>query len=164
MKNFLFYDWTISIDESFKYFINENEFVILNIDNEVITVGHFNDKKLKLSPINYSTELILSEKYIELSLKVTDMYFPDVQESFKTTFLVDNNELDGLTNKEKVRYLINSSCAPICDTCLADALNIRPVNQINQICNKLKKENHLRREEELCPLCNKIKKCNRKFI
>lgn len=162
MKSFLFYDWTISIDESFRNFINGTEFVILNDNNEVITTGNLIDTKLKLSPIHYMSELTIGEKYLELSLKIEEYYLPEVTQDFQTIFLMQDEELEGLSNKEKVRYLINSNCTPICDSCLATALELKQT-QINQICNKLKKENHLRREEELCPLCNKVKKCNRKF-
>lgn len=163
MKHFLFFDWTIFIEENFREFRNDNEFVILNDANEVITTGTLVDKKLKLTPLNYMTELTFGEKCLEISLKSETIFSPDIEENFQTTFLIDDEEMKNLSNKEKVRYLINSICTPICDSCLASALELKK-SQINQICNKLKNENHLRREEELCPLCNKIKKCNRKFV
>ncbi|MGL4655337.1 MAG: hypothetical protein ACRCWM_05600 [Sarcina sp.] len=162
MKDFYFFDWKIILHSSFRHFANSDEFVVLNDDNEVITTGSLVDDKLKLTPINYNVELFIGEKTLELNLKVEDAYLPLV-ENFETTILMHDEELDGLSNKEKVKCLINSSCVPICDSCLSNALDIKPVNQVNQICNKLKKENNLRREEELCPLCNKLKKCNRKF-
>ena len=163
MKQFLFFDWTIFIEENFREFRNDNEFVILNGANEVVTTGTLVNNKLKLTSLNYMTELTFGEKYLELSLKSEIIFSPDIEENFQTTFLIHDEELKNLSNKEKVKYLINSSCTSICDSCIASALELKK-SQINQICNKLKKENHLRREEELCPLCNKIKKCNRKFI
>ncbi|MGL5575303.1 MAG: hypothetical protein ACRDCW_07155 [Sarcina sp.] len=163
MKDFYFFDWKIILHSSFRHFANSDEFIIINDDNEVITTGTLVEDKLKLTPIRYDTKLFIYEKTLELNLKVEDPYLP-LAENFETTILIHDEELDGLSNKEKIKYLINSSCVAICDSCLSDALDIESVNQVNQICNKLKKENHLRREDELCPLCNKIKKCNRKFV
>ena len=46
MKQFLFFDWTIFIEENFREFRNDNEFVILNDANEVVTTGTLVNNKL----------------------------------------------------------------------------------------------------------------------
>jgi len=45
-----------------------------------------------------------------------------------------------------------------CDDCLSSQLEIKPRQQIFQICNRLDKENKIRREQGECSLCEKNKK------
>ncbi|MGL4762776.1 MAG: hypothetical protein ACRC6T_12400 [Sarcina sp.] len=164
MKKFLFFDWKIVMDTNFREFINDDEFIILNIENTVIANGKITeDMKIKLNSIPYDIEFTIGDKILEFTQKTPVFYEPEVT-TLNDIFVMHSDEMDNMSNIEKAEYLINSSCSPMCDTCLSSALDITPVNQVNQICNKLKKQERIRREEELCPLCNKLKKCNRKFV
>jgi hypothetical protein len=68
-----------------------------------------------------------------------------------------------LSNKVKIvlRYLESNPRRTYCDDCLSDLLDIRPRQQINQICNKrLKPPENILRQVNTCSVCEKIKLVN----
>ena len=139
MKDFIFFDWTVRMDNSFRKFINDDEFIILNVENSIIANGKITkDMKINLNSIPYDIEFNIGDKLIEFMQKTPVFYEPEVT-SFTDTFIMHSEEMDDMNNIDKVEYLINSNCAPMCDACLSEALDITPTNQVNQICNKLKK-------------------------
>lgn len=63
-------------------------------------------------------------------------------------------------NIQIIQNFINSENNLYCDDCLSEKLNIRPRQQVNQICNKLKKQGLLKRERKQCCYCSKDKLVN----
>lgn len=63
-----------------------------------------------------------------------------------------------MNNREKVIYYLKNTENNICDDCLSRVLNIKPRQQINQICNGLAKKELLIRNKSICKICgtNKI--------
>lgn len=63
-----------------------------------------------------------------------------------------------------INYLTQHSNTQLCDDCLSDILKINPRQQVNQICNKLKKSKQFNFQREklshLCSYCNKEKNVN----
>lgn len=68
---------------------------------------------------------------------------------------------DGLmTNMEAVNEFIHENRKLYCDDCLSDELDIKPRQQINQICRNLMKDGVLNREKRQCAGCSKEKLVN----
>jgi hypothetical protein len=59
-----------------------------------------------------------------------------------------------------LEYLEESYSNRYCDDCLSIQLDIKPRQQINQICTRLNAENKVVREKGQCSLCGKTKKVN----
>jgi len=67
------------------------------------------------------------------------------------------------SNKKKiVDYLFTSEnkLKGFCDDCISSILNIRPRQQVNQICHILKDEGIISRVQFKCALCKKVKILN----
>jgi len=67
------------------------------------------------------------------------------------------------SDKAKIvlKYLETNPRRTYCDDCLSDLLDIRPRQQINQICNKwLKSPGKILRQVNTCSVCEKIKLVN----
>lgn len=62
-----------------------------------------------------------------------------------------------MTNKEKIIDYISNSNKILCDDCLSEELQIYPRQSVNQIANKLKKEERFIREKRNCDKCLKNK-------
>lgn len=62
-----------------------------------------------------------------------------------------------MTNKEKIVDFITKSSKILCDDCLSEELQIYPRQQVNQIANKLGKEEGFIREKRKCDKCLKNK-------
>ena len=62
-----------------------------------------------------------------------------------------------MTNREKIVDFITKSSKILCDDCLSEELQIYPRQQINQIANKLGKEEEFIREKRKCDKCLKNK-------
>lgn len=65
-----------------------------------------------------------------------------------------------MTNYLSIQNFISSRNDSYCDDCLSEGLYIKPRKQVNQICNKLKKQNFLKREVKQCSNCSKEKLVN----
>lgn len=65
-----------------------------------------------------------------------------------------------MSNTEKVQRFIDTSTTFYCDDCLSEELNIKPRQQINQICRNLMKDGFLKREVKPCVGCLKDKLVN----
>ena len=65
-----------------------------------------------------------------------------------------------MNNSEKVNEYLHCKKNYICDDCLSRILEIRPRQQINQICNKLMKKGLLIRMHGECNVCKSIKIVN----
>lgn len=65
-----------------------------------------------------------------------------------------------MSNIEKVQRFIRTTPTFYCDDCLSEELNIKPRQQINQICRKLMKDGFLKREVKSCVDCSKDKLVN----
>lgn len=63
-----------------------------------------------------------------------------------------------MTNREVIMQELNKIRPQvICDDCLSEALNIKPRQQINQICNDLARRNVILREKGECMMhCEKV--------
>ncbi|WDU81549.1 MarR family transcriptional regulator [Lysinibacillus sp. G01H] len=66
-----------------------------------------------------------------------------------------------MSNVQIVQNFINSENDLYCDDCLSEKLDIKPRQQVNQICNKLKKQGLLKREVKQCSSCSKDKLINK---
>ncbi|WP_312128822.1 MarR family transcriptional regulator [Lysinibacillus capsici] len=66
-----------------------------------------------------------------------------------------------MSNIEIVQNFINSENDLYCDDCLSEKLDIKPRQQVNQICNKLKIQGLLKREVKQCSSCSKDKLINK---
>ncbi|MFA6993448.1 MAG: hypothetical protein WC268_02525 [Patescibacteria group bacterium] len=55
-----------------------------------------------------------------------------------------------MSNIEEVKIFLESHKNKYCDDCLSDILKIKPRQQINQICNKLKKQGIIQRKLDKC--------------
>lgn len=51
-----------------------------------------------------------------------------------------------MSNTQIIQNFINRENDLYCDDCLSEKLDIKPRQQVNQICNKLKKQGLLKRE------------------
>ena len=59
-----------------------------------------------------------------------------------------------LTNKDKIlSFLYDNPGKPFCDDHLSEILNIKPRNQVYQICTKLHEEGLIMRDYRICVLC-----------
>ncbi|MGL5821942.1 MAG: hypothetical protein ACRCYE_09975 [Sarcina sp.] len=168
-----FNGWDINIESNLlRPIFNDRELIIINKYSETtlhLVANEFG--KIELIKLDDSTKMeITLEKVINIYEKYEDTLedvsltpiFPE-STNFSDIFIFDSdNSLNGLSNIEKVNYLINSSSAPICDSCLSKALKITPVNQLNQICNKLYKKEMIFRSKEICPICGTYRLVNRK--
>lgn len=56
-----------------------------------------------------------------------------------------------MDNTEKVLDYLEKSGKRLCDDCLSTQLEIRPRQQVNQICNRLAQQGNITREKALCP-------------
>lgn len=65
-----------------------------------------------------------------------------------------------MTNTEKIQKFLKSTSDIYCDDCLSEVLNIQPRQQVNQICNKFKKQGDIKREVKQCSYCSKDKLVN----
>lgn len=65
-----------------------------------------------------------------------------------------------MNNSEKVTEYLKAEENNICDDCLSKLLNIKPRQQINQICNKFKDNNILLRIKGECKICKSLKIIN----
>jgi len=65
-----------------------------------------------------------------------------------------------MSNMKIVQDFINTASEPYCDDCLSVVLNIKPRQQVNQICNNLKKEGAIKRKVSQCCHCSKDKLIN----
>jgi len=60
------------------------------------------------------------------------------------------------TNKDKIlSFLYDNAGKPFCDDHLSEVLNIKPRQQVYQICTKLYKEGLIMRDYRICVLCKK---------
>jgi len=67
-----------------------------------------------------------------------------------------------LENKQKLlNFLFSDKTDHYCDDCLSDILKIKPRQQVNQLCNKLKVEKMITREKSQCKNCSKDKLINK---
>lgn len=66
-----------------------------------------------------------------------------------------------MSNSDKVVEYLKYKEDNICDDCLSEVLNIKPRQQINQICNKLMKINLLTRMKSECKRCKSLKNINK---
>ena len=67
-----------------------------------------------------------------------------------------------MTNLEIVSSFITRNIASsYCDDCLSKELNIKPRQQINQICRKLDENKIIIREVQKCTNCSKYKLINK---
>ena len=65
------------------------------------------------------------------------------------------------TNRERVLGILKSGANEgLCDDCISSHLEIYPRQQVNQICNDLKRQGKVDRKESLCNKCRKLKICN----
>ncbi|WP_273130037.1 hypothetical protein [Bacillus weihaiensis] len=65
-----------------------------------------------------------------------------------------------MSNTELVLGFIFKESNYYCDDCLSEKLDIKPRQQINQICNKLKSQGSINREKKDCSSCKKDKLVN----
>ena len=65
-----------------------------------------------------------------------------------------------MANIQIVQNFINSENDLYCDDCLSEKLDIKPRQQVNQICNKLKIRT-CKREVKQCSSCSKDKLINK---
>lgn len=63
-------------------------------------------------------------------------------------------------NTQIIQHFIARKDDLYCDDCLSKELNIKPRQQVNRICNKLKKQGLLKRERKQCCYCSKDKLVN----
>ncbi|MED3550147.1 hypothetical protein [Cytobacillus praedii] len=63
-------------------------------------------------------------------------------------------------NTEIVINYLNKTDKQYCDDCLSEKLDIKPRQQINQICNKLKASKIITREKRQCNGCKEDKLLN----
>lgn len=68
-----------------------------------------------------------------------------------------------LSNTELVQDYIYKKGKVICDDCLSEKLDIKPRQQINQICNRLKERGKIIREMKECSDCKSDKLVNIKM-
>lgn len=68
-----------------------------------------------------------------------------------------------MSNIEIVQNFIDSTNDLYCDDCLSEGLNIKPRQQINQICNKFQKQGFIKRELKQCCYCSNDKLVNLKI-
>ncbi|WP_312125110.1 MarR family transcriptional regulator [Lysinibacillus boronitolerans] len=66
-----------------------------------------------------------------------------------------------MSNTQIIQNFINRENDLYCDDCLSEKLDIKPRQQVNQICNKLKKQGLLKREVKQCSSCSKDKFINK---
>ena len=65
------------------------------------------------------------------------------------------------TNREIVLSTLKSTPNEgMCDDCISSQFEIYPRQQVNQICNDLKRQGKVDRKESLCRKCHKLKLCN----
>ena len=65
------------------------------------------------------------------------------------------------TNRERVLSILKSEANEgLCDDCISSHLEIYPRQQVNQICNDLKRQGKIDRKESMCNKCRKLKLCN----
>ena len=60
-----------------------------------------------------------------------------------------------------IKFLDETKPDGMCDDCLSDALNIKPRQQVNQLCRKLYSKKQISRNKLQCPRCLKDKLVNR---
>lgn len=65
-----------------------------------------------------------------------------------------------MSNIKMIQNFIESTSGLYCDDCLSGVLNIKPRQQVNPICNKLKTQGFLKREVKQCCYCSKDKLVN----
>jgi len=66
-----------------------------------------------------------------------------------------------MTNSELILEVLDDiKPSRYCDDCLSDELQIKPRQQVNQICRGLEKRGRIAREKDSCSLCNKQKITN----
>ncbi|MCM3359245.1 hypothetical protein [Psychrobacillus sp. MER TA 171] len=68
-----------------------------------------------------------------------------------------------MSNMKIVQNFINTTNDLYCDDCLSEVLVIKPRQQVNQICNKLKTQGIIKREIKQCCYCSKDKLVNLKI-
>ncbi|MGL4741893.1 MAG: hypothetical protein ACRC41_14020 [Sarcina sp.] len=170
-----FNGWEINIESNFlRPIFNERDLIVINKYSDTVLHMIANEfgkieiiKSDDSTKIEFTLEKIINiydnNKYEEDLKDITlEPTLPDVT-NFSDIFLLDSdNSLDNLSNIDKVELLINSSSAPLCDSCLSKTLKITPVNQLNQICNKLYKKEKIFRTKEICPICQTYRLVNRK--
>lgn len=66
-----------------------------------------------------------------------------------------------MSNTQIIQNFINRENDLYCDDCLSAKLDIKPRQQVNKICNKLKKQGLLKREVKQCSSCSKDKFINK---
>jgi len=66
-----------------------------------------------------------------------------------------------MSNKVIIIKFLQENEKQFCDDCLSIKLQIKPRQQINMICNRLKDEETIIRERSKCFRCNMIKLTNR---
>lgn len=69
-----------------------------------------------------------------------------------------------MCNIKTVQNFINNINDLYCDDCLSEVLDIKPRQQVNQICNKLKIRGFIKREVKQCCYCSKDKLVNLKLL
>ena len=65
-----------------------------------------------------------------------------------------------MSNIKIIQNFINSTKDLYCDDCLSEVLDIKPRQQVNQICNKLQVQGYIKREIKQCCYCLKDKLVN----
>ncbi|MDQ0228597.1 hypothetical protein ACFPRB_18185 [Metabacillus niabensis] len=68
-----------------------------------------------------------------------------------------------MSNTELVHDFIYKDGKVYCDDCLSEKLEIKPRQQINQICNRLKEQGKIIRETKECSECKTDKLVNIKL-
>ena len=152
-------NWKVDIkdDKGLRYLGNDTEVIILDSTNEIIVNIEVNENgNIKLRHMGYNLDFEIGEKIVYISI---NNYEPETTE-FSTSIIFDDGSLDGMTNREKVQAFINESEHPICDYCLSKVLSIESRNEVNQICNDLKYEGEITRENGTCIFCEKAKLLN----
>jgi len=65
-----------------------------------------------------------------------------------------------MTNKERIIEILEQSADGLCDDCLAKFSEVRPRQQVNQICRALSDRRIITRTNSICTGCSSSKKVN----
>jgi hypothetical protein len=68
-----------------------------------------------------------------------------------------------MSNTKIIQNFLNSTIDLYCDDCLSEILRIQRRQQVNQICNKIKKQGLIKRELKQCSYCAKDKLVNMRW-
>jgi hypothetical protein len=105
----------------------------------------------------------------ELETQLLEQYYKEHDEQPPFNFQGPTNRNSSRTkapirrtgNRELILKHLQENLHGACDDCISTRLNIKPRQQVNQICNRLANQSLIKRQRMKCPRCTKKMLVNR---